>query len=112
MPIYEYECKKCGHQFEIMQKMSDAPKTDCPACGEPALTKLISAAAFRLKGGGWYETDFKSKKQKNLDGGAENKPASDKTPSDSKGSDKTASGASKPDTAASKTETKPTPKAD
>lgn len=66
MPIYEYECGACGHQHEAMQKMSDAPLTDCPSCGKPELTKLISAAGFRLKGGGWYETDFKGGKKKNV----------------------------------------------
>lgn len=66
MPLYEYRCAACGHELEAMQKMSDAPLTDCPECGAPALKKKISAAAFRLKGGGWYETDFKSGKQKNL----------------------------------------------
>lgn len=66
MPIYEYRCEKCGHELEAMQKMADAPLTDCPGCHEPALKKLISAAGFRLSGGGWYETDFKSGNQKNL----------------------------------------------
>ncbi|MES9858326.1 MAG: FmdB family zinc ribbon protein [Sedimenticola sp.] len=60
MPIYEYSCEACGHAMESLQKMSDAPLTDCPECGKPKLKKLISAAAFRLKGSGWYETDFKS----------------------------------------------------
>ncbi len=59
MPIYEYRCEACGHEMEAIQKMSAAPLTDCPECGQPALKKLISAAGFRLKGGGWYETDFK-----------------------------------------------------
>jgi len=66
MPIYEYQCNACGHQLEAIQKMSDAPLTDCPACGKGALQKLVSAAGFRLKGGGWYETDFKSGKKKNV----------------------------------------------
>ncbi|WP_456405603.1 FmdB family zinc ribbon protein [Thiolapillus sp.] len=66
MPFYEYRCEACKHEFEAMQKMSDAPLTDCPECGEPELVKLISAAGFRLKGGGWYETDFKSGKKKNV----------------------------------------------
>ncbi|WP_127477768.1 FmdB family zinc ribbon protein [Sulfurivermis fontis] len=66
MPIYEYACKSCGHEMEAMQKMSDAPLSDCPACGKPDLEKLISAAGFRLKGGGWYETDFKSGAKKNV----------------------------------------------
>lgn len=66
MPIYEYHCEACGHEMEAMQKMSDAPLTDCPECQKPELKKLISAAGFRLKGGGWYETDFKSGGKKNL----------------------------------------------
>lgn len=66
MPIYEYECKACGHRMEAIQKISDDPLTDCPECNKPELKKLISAAGFRLKGGGWYETDFKSGKKKNL----------------------------------------------
>lgn len=66
MPIYEYECKSCGHRMEAIQKMSDAALTDCPSCGKPELQKLISAAGFRLKGGGWYETDFKSGSKKNV----------------------------------------------
>lgn len=67
MPIYEYECKVCGHKLEKLQKISDAPLKDCPACEEPGLCKLVSAVAFRLKGEGWYETDFKDgKSRKNL----------------------------------------------
>ncbi len=70
MPFYEYRCKACGHELEALQKMSDAPLTECPECGKPELVKLVSAAGFRLKGSGWYETDFKSGKKKNLaDGG-------------------------------------------
>ncbi len=68
MPIYEYQCETCGHSMEALQKISDAPLTDCPACGKADLKKLISAAGFRLAGGGWYETDFKKSgdKKKNL----------------------------------------------
>ena len=66
MPIYEYQCTECGHELEKLQKISDPALKDCPACGMPQLQKLVSAAGFRLKGGGWYETDFKSGKQKNL----------------------------------------------
>jgi len=66
VPFYEYRCKACGHELEAMQKMSDSPLVDCPECGKAELTKLISAAGFRLKGGGWYETDFKTGKKKNL----------------------------------------------
>jgi putative regulatory protein, FmdB family len=68
MPIYEYRCSECTHELEVIQSMSDPELTDCPKCGKPGLKKLISAAGFRLKGGGWYETDFKSGKKKNLAG--------------------------------------------
>ena len=66
MPIYEYVCTECEHPHEALQKMSDAPLTDCPVCGKSTLKKKISAAGFRLSGSGWYETDFKSNKQRNL----------------------------------------------
>ncbi|PPE72216.1 zinc ribbon domain-containing protein [Solimonas fluminis] len=66
MPIYEYVCQDCGVETEIMQRISDAPETVCPSCGKSALTKVVSAAGFRLSGGGWYETDFKSGNKKNL----------------------------------------------
>ena len=66
MPIYEYVCTECEHVHEALQKLSDAPLIDCPACGESTLKKKVSAAGFRLSGSGWYETDFKSNKQKNL----------------------------------------------
>lgn len=66
MPIYEYQCSNCGATLEALQKMSDAPKVDCPQCGTPNLKKLVSAASFRLKGGGWYETDFKTGNKKQL----------------------------------------------
>jgi putative FmdB family regulatory protein len=66
MPIYEYRCAECGYEMDKLQKISDPPLTDCPACGKPGLQKLVSAAGFRLKGGGWYETDFKSGKKKNV----------------------------------------------
>ena len=61
MPIYEYECGNCGHTLEAIQKFSDAPLTECPACHKHQLHKRISAAAFHLKGSGWYATDFKDK---------------------------------------------------
>ena len=86
MPIYEYECKSCGHTLEALQKISDSPLSDCPECNEQELKKLISAAAFRLKGGGWYETDFKTGSKKNL--------AANDAKSDSKSSTKNSSGAS------------------
>lgn len=66
MPIYEYQCEKCGYRHEALQKMGDALLTTCPSCHAEALKKVVSAAGFRLSGNGWYETDFKSTKQKNL----------------------------------------------
>ena len=66
MPIYEYQCTECGYQTEVLQKISDEPLKDCPECGKPTMKKMVSAAAFRLKGGGWYETDFKSGNKKNV----------------------------------------------
>lgn len=60
MPIYEYRCGACGHQSEFLQRLNDAPLTDCPECGKPELGKLVSAAGFQLKGTGWYATDFKN----------------------------------------------------
>lgn len=68
MPIYEYQCAACGGLHEALQKISDPPLTDCPACGKATLRKKVSAVAFRLKGSGWYETDFKSGDKKNLAG--------------------------------------------
>jgi len=59
MPIYGYQCQACGHEFELMQKMSDPAPSVCPACGKPDVRKQLSAAGFQLKGSGWYATDFK-----------------------------------------------------
>lgn len=69
MPLYDYQCASCEHQFEAMQKISAAALTDCPACQAPALKKLLSVPGFRLSGNGWYETDFKTGARKNLAGG-------------------------------------------
>ena len=66
MPIYGYLCKKCEHTLDVLQKISDDPLVDCPECGEPQLRRQLSAPRFRLKGTGWYETDFKKDKQRNL----------------------------------------------
>ena len=63
MPIYEYRCESCGHELDALQKLSDDPLQDCPDCQAPSLRRLISAPSFRLKGDGWYETDFKSDKE-------------------------------------------------
>lgn len=79
MPFYEYRCDSCGHDFEALQKISDEPLKHCPACEKPDLRKLISAAGFRLKGDGWYETDFKSGSKRNLADTA-NSPESSSVP--------------------------------
>jgi putative FmdB family regulatory protein len=98
MPIYEYQCTECEHKLESLQKISAAPLTDCPACDKPALKKLVSAASFRLKGGGWYETDFKTGEKKQLadsdsgggvaDSGSEDKGSEDKGSEDKGSEDK------------------------
>ena len=96
MPIYEYACKNCDHRLDALQKMSDDPLLDCPDCGEPKLKRLISAPRFRLKGQGWYETDFKKDNQRNLSSGDAEPAKADKSK---------AAGTS--DTDKSKSETKP-----
>ncbi|MDH3977837.1 MAG: zinc ribbon domain-containing protein [Gammaproteobacteria bacterium] len=84
MPIYEYACKSCGHVFDVLQKMSADPLKDCPECGKPELKKLLSAPNFRLKGGGWYETDFKKDNQRNLaEGSAKSAGKTDASSADS-----------------------------
>lgn len=78
MPIYEYRCEACGHQEEFLQKVSEPPLTECPACRKPTFSKLLSAAGFQLKGSGWYATDFRNK-------GPQKKPdAKTETKTDSK----------------------------
>lgn len=119
MPFYEYQCGQCGFQVEVMQKISDSPLRKCPSCGKSALKKLISAPVFRLKGSGWYETDFKGDKdnKRNLaesapapDSAAADKPA-DKPAADKavdKPADKSAEKpAAKPDKAVDKPAAKP-----
>jgi putative FmdB family regulatory protein len=140
MPFYEYECSACKHHTEVLQKISEAPLRKCPSCGKQALKRLISAPVFRLKGGGWYETDFKSgnEQKRNLAGGedageskaetksedsASTQSSSNKEaakPADSKSAEATPavakSAAAKPDPAASrsasKTAAKPAPRRD
>lgn len=91
MPIYEYQCDSCGHGLEALQKISDAPLTNCPECKADMLRKKVSAAAFRLKGGGWYETDFKSGNKKNLAGDDKGPTTSESTPSANKSAEPKAS---------------------
>ena len=85
MPIYAYACRECEHELDALQKIADDPLVDCPECGKPALKRLLSAPRFRLKGKGWYETDFKTENQRNLHGDKE--PAKDKSESKDKKSD-------------------------
>jgi putative FmdB family regulatory protein len=100
MPIYEYQCQKCHHHLEALQKFSDKPLRECPECGKHTLLRLMSAPMFRLAGSGWYETDFKSDKEgkRNLAGKDEAPPA------------ETASTAVASDKAEEKAESKPEPK--
>lgn len=101
MPIYEYMCQSCQHSMEALQKMSDAPLVDCPECGKPSLKKQVTAAAFKLKGGGWYETDFKNNGQKpKADGKAESKASAG---SESTTASKSTSASSSASSAAAKT---------
>ena len=98
MPIYEYCCQECGHLLEAIQKLADAPLTNCPECGRPALKKQVSAPTFRLSGGGWYETDFKTGHKKNIaseHGDTAEKPAA-KTDSGSASSEGPKKAESKP----------------
>ena len=91
MPIYEYRCAACGHHLEALQKMTEGPLRKCPDCGKSQLKRLVSASRFRLKGSGWYETDFKNKgeTQRNLvekaagesgESAAASEPATDTAP--------------------------------
>lgn len=91
MPIYEYRCDSCGHELEKLQRMSDNPLRDCPDCGEAELRRLVSAAGFRLKGAGWYETDFKKGDKKNLHDSGASKSTSSSNSKPAKGESVTAS---------------------
>ena len=104
MPFYEYECRACGAQTEVLQKISDKPLRKCGECGKNSLVKLVSAPIFRLKGGGWYETDFKSDqdRKRNLAGEGDEKPKSESKDAEVSKSDTPKSDAPKSD--ASKTE--------
>ena len=106
MPIYEYRCESCEHRLEKLQKMSEGDLVDCPECKHPSLKRLVSAAAFRLKGGGWYETDFKKDNKRNLaESSSKETPAKKSAVGDSKktGTPSTGNGVKK-------TETKPAAK--
>jgi putative FmdB family regulatory protein len=97
MPIYEYRCSACGHELEALQKITESPLTSCPSCRAEALTKLVSAAGFQLKGSGWYATDFRNgskpaKPEAKADGKTDAKPDTAKTESKSESAAPTASG--------------------
>ncbi len=84
MPIYEYECKECGHQLDALQGINEKMLSECPACNTSSLKRLISAPNFRLKGEGWYETDFKTGNRKNLVEGKDDKPVKEDKPKEDK----------------------------
>lgn len=104
MPIYGYECSKCHHAMDVLQKFSDPALVDCPECGKATLQKQLSAPKFRLKGKGWYETDFKTGDKRNIAGEADTKDTKD-----TKDTNKTSKDSDKPkkaDTTAAKTDSK------
>ena len=113
MPIYEYRCKECEHEVEALQKLSDPPLVDCPACGKPALQKRVSAAGFQLKGSGWYVTDFRGGgggKKAPKEGDKADAPATDAAKSDAKAESTTKGEPATP--AASTTTTTPSTSSD
>lgn len=111
MPIYEYRCAACGHELEALQKLTESPLKDCPSCGQSRLRKLVSAAGFRLKGSGWYATDFKNRSkpaEKSNGGDSKSEPAT--ATADGAGAKPAASEAkpeSKPAASEAKSESKP-----
>jgi putative FmdB family regulatory protein len=119
MPFYEYECASCKFYTEVMQKINDTPLKKCPSCGKSTLKKLISAPVFRLKGGGWYETDFKSDKESKRNLAGEGSDSSDAkaretpAPADAKTGDAKVGDSNAADSKSgdSKSESKPTEKA-
>ena len=89
MPIYEYQCDDCNHVLDALQKFNDKPLVDCPECGKKSLRRLISAPNFRLKGEGWYETDFKKENRKNVADQKDEKPEKKESSKSDNDSDKT-----------------------
>ena len=110
MPIYEYRCASCGAELEKLQKISDPPLFECPECGKDTLQKLISASSFRLKGSGWYETDFKTGKKKNGAGEAASEGAGSADSSTAAGTSASAGGDAANATKASATDATPSTK--
>lgn len=107
MPFYEYRCEDCGHQLEVLQKISDAPLKTCPECGADALRKLVSASAFVLKGSGWYVTDFRDKPKPEKAG---DKTKADSGKGETAGSKKSEAGADSKTSAKSEDSAKPNKK--
>lgn len=106
MPIYEYRCESCSHNLEKLQRMSEGDLVDCPECKQPALKRLVSASAFRLKGSGWYETDFKKDNKRNLADSSSQETSNNKSSgSAGKANDKSSSASS-----TSKSDAKPAAK--
>ncbi|WP_338617540.1 FmdB family zinc ribbon protein [Pigmentiphaga sp. CHJ604] len=103
MPIYAYKCSACGHQQDVLQKLSDAPLTDCPQCGQSTFSKQLTAAGFQLKGSGWYVTDFRNNSGGKSGGSAS--PAASSTESNSSA----ASASSGSDSGTSSTPAAPAP---
>ena len=89
MPIYEYQCDDCNHVLDALQKVNDKPLVDCPECGKNTLRRLISAPNFRLKGEGWYETDFKKENRKNVADQKDEKPEKKESSKSDNDSDQT-----------------------
>jgi putative FmdB family regulatory protein len=107
MPIYEYECQKCGHYLEALQKIADKPLRECPECGKHALKRLVSAPMFRLSGSGWYETDFKSDQERKRNPAGERDESTSASKEAAKSETKTdAKADAKSDTKDTKPETK------
>lgn len=102
MPIYDYACKNCEYTFDALQKMSEPKLVDCPECGQPSLRKLLSAPKFRLKGQGWYETDFKTGDKRNI-AGESDKKSDGKTADTKKAEPKKAQPKKTPDSKAAST---------
>jgi len=101
MPFYEYQCATCGHRHEELQKVDDRPLRKCPGCGRSTLRRLVSAPVFRLKGGGWYETDFKADKEPKRNLAGDKEPVTE-TPKDAKDGAVAMDAAPKPADAAGK----------
>jgi putative FmdB family regulatory protein len=110
MPIYEYRCSDCGHKLETLQRLADAPLVTCPACGKDALSKLVTAAGFQLKGSGWYATDFRSSGSKPADKATTEGGGEAKVTAESGGDGKPA--AATPSSAESKPASKPESKSE